>query len=70
MERNARVFRYQDQGGVHVITWGEIIEQYYPFWCAGMCSIGKQNQVSEQNCVDDFVVVHWAEEITHEKSGD
>ena len=53
-------YRYQDQGGEHVITRSQILEEYFPWWAAQMRKACKADQISEDACVDDFVVVHWA----------
>lgn len=45
------------------ITDEEILTQYYPWWHTEMVRIGKGHLVSNQNCVDDFCVVHWAYEV-------
>lgn len=58
-----RIFKYIDQDGEHTITDKEIIEQYYPYWQMGMKRIGKVDQISEEGCIEDFIVVHWASEV-------
>jgi len=41
----------------------EIIATYYPYWQEQMRRVGKESQISEQECINDWVVVHWAEEV-------
>lgn len=48
---------------VTVMTEAQIIAEYYPFWCEQMKKVGKADLISEQSCIDDWVVVHWAEEV-------
>lgn len=59
-----------DQGEVVVETLSDddIIKQYYPYWQDRM--VKKYGQVefdknwSEKDCIDDWVVIHWATEST------
>ena len=44
----------------HVMTEVDILATYYPYWCEQMRKVHKEDQISEQNCIDDWVVVHWA----------
>jgi hypothetical protein len=44
----------------------EILENYFPYWCDQMRKVGKGNQISHAACVEDFTVVHWAWDATHE----
>jgi len=46
------------------ITDKEILRFYWDYWKSQMGRVGKQEYISEQNCVDDFCVIYWATEIT------
>lgn len=48
-----------------VQTWSEaeILASYFPYWSAQMRKAGKAAQISEQACLEDWVVVHWAEPV-------
>jgi hypothetical protein len=50
-----------------VLTDDDIREQYYPHWYAKMCQkFGKDHvdaNYSFQDCVDDWVIVHWATKV-------
>lgn len=59
MESDER-YRYEDQDGPHEYTRREILASYFPYWSAEMQRIGKAAQISEQACVDDWIVVNWA----------
>ncbi len=51
--------------GQHVVeTWSEdqIIKSYFKYWCTKMVEAGRGDQVSRQQCIDDWIVVHWANE--------
>ena len=60
-----RRWRYTELGDdgqpvERVVTEAEILATYYPWWCEQMRKVHKDDQVSEPNCIDDWVVVHWA----------
>ncbi len=51
------------------VTEDEIIAKYWEYWQAGMrdCKHKKQeSEITRENCIDDFVVVHWATEVTRD----
>jgi hypothetical protein len=51
--------------GQHVQeTWSEaqILKSYYPYWCSMMIQNVAAPDLSEVNCIDDWCVVHWAQE--------
>ncbi len=51
--------------GQHVTeTWSEdqIIKSYYSYWTQKMIIAGKGAEVSRENCINDWCVVHWAAE--------
>jgi hypothetical protein len=57
------LYQYQDQDGVHTITRAEILAQTFVWWSEQMRQVGKADLISEEACVEDFIVVHWAWEI-------
>lgn len=51
--------------GQHVVeTWSttQILDSYFRYWCTKMIESGHGDQVSEEQCIDDWCVVHWAVE--------
>jgi hypothetical protein len=52
--------------GQHVQeTWSEpqILKSYYGYWCERMVSAGKNlENYTEQDCIEDWCIVHWAEQ--------
>lgn len=62
-----RKFRYNtptDTGNQVVqVTEEEILSTYFDYWSSQMVKAGKQDLISPENCIDDFVVVHWAWEV-------
>ena len=58
-----RRFRVNDLDGIHDVTDAEILETYYPWWASEMRRLGRDHIISEEACIEDWVVVHWAWEI-------
>lgn len=51
--------------GQHVQeTWNteQILKSYYTYWCTKMIQNVPNPDLSQENCIDDWVVVHWAVE--------
>lgn len=51
--------------GQHVQeTWNEeqIIKAYYTYWCTKMIQNVDNPDLSRENCIVDWTVVHWAME--------
>jgi len=51
--------------GQHVVeTWSEqqILKSYYPHWFHKMSQANSHSEINEQNCIDDWCVIHWAVE--------
>jgi hypothetical protein len=44
-------------------TDAEILKMYYPYWCEQMRKVGRENLISEEACLEDFIVVNWAWEV-------
>lgn len=63
MSREQR-WRYTDPDGTTEMSEAEILKHYYPYWCEQMKRVGKAQQISEQACIEDWVIVHWAEKVT------
>lgn len=71
-----RKFKYVDLGPngheENLITEEEIIERYWNFWHEKIYSVENSNtlrirdlplSLQVDQCIDDFLVVHWATEI-------
>jgi len=45
-------------------TWSEdqIIKSYYSYWSQKMIMAGLADDISTQRCIEDWAVVHWAQE--------
>lgn len=46
-----------------VRTEKEILDEYYETWKKLMKKVGRQEMISKDNCINDWVTTHWAEEI-------
>lgn len=63
-------FGYPIDGDDIVETWSEddVKEKYYPFWYGRMCDkFGKEHvdaNFTFEDCLVDWIVVHWAWEVT------
>jgi hypothetical protein len=42
------------------MTEKEILDIYWEYWSVKMREVGKEDQISEKACVDDWIVVNWA----------
>lgn len=53
---------------IETLSEDDIRKEYYPYWYRKMCEkFGKENvdsNYSFQDCLDDWIVVHWAWEVT------
>ena len=47
---------------VQEYTEDDIINEYWDFWYTDMVKkFGKEHElITEQNCIDDWVTIHWA----------
>lgn len=55
---------------VHVImSEGEILRRYWPYWSQKLRDLGREHLMTPRNCVDDFVVVNFAEEVIQRYGG-
>ena len=62
-------YNEQTESGDAVVTVSEdeILNQYWPWWYVKMCEkFGREvvdSDYTKQDCIDDWVVVHWAWEV-------
>jgi hypothetical protein len=54
---------YTDLDGTVTMTEAEILAAYGPYWREQMRRVGKEAEITEQGCIDDWVVVNWAERL-------
>lgn len=51
------------EGGGHEVvrtSEDEIRRLYYPYWSREMWKVEKQADITFENCLQDWVAVHWA----------
>jgi len=58
-----KTYKYQDSEGEYSLTEEEILQEYFDHWSKKMVKAGKSSIISEKNCIDDWVIVHWAREV-------
>ena len=47
----------------YTVTEDEIIAKTWDYFCSSMKKVGKENLITKQACIDDFIIVNWAEEV-------
>lgn len=62
------VYRYvepdeDDQPLIITVTRSMILKEYFPYWSKKLTDMGREHLITEDNCVDDFIAVHWAQQI-------
>lgn len=58
-----RLFKYNELDGEVVLTYTQVMEEYWVYWSTQMLRAGKSPLMTGENCLDDFLVVHWGWEI-------
>lgn len=41
-------------------TEAQILREYWPFWSGRMRELGRQHLISPRNCIEDWIIMHWA----------
>jgi len=62
-----RVFVYEDNSGYYEKTGQQILDEYWEHWKDRMNDVGKKSLVSEDKCIEDWIVNHWAWEKKDER---
>lgn len=60
-ERHFKVLEQNEGEVIYSESW--IKDNYWPYWCQQMRRIGKQDQISFESCIEDWIIINWAEEI-------
>ena len=50
----------------NILSDKAILDSYYDYWCGRMTKVGKADLINPQDCILDWVTVHWAVEATPE----
>jgi hypothetical protein len=48
---------------VMTFTENDIIRDYFPYWADCMEKVGKFDQISIKNCIEDWIMLNWAWEV-------
>lgn len=46
-----------------ILTKEEILSSYWDYWTSRMSSVGREHLISEERCIEDWCVIHWASKI-------
>lgn len=44
----------------HRYSEHQILAEYFPYWSKKMRELGREHLISEETCIEDWVVVNWA----------
>jgi len=59
----SRTFLYSDPDGDYIYDEDQIMEEFWGHWSVQMIKAGKSHLITRENCIEDWIVVHWATEI-------
>ncbi len=51
---------------VVAMSEGDIIDEYWEYWSEAMMKKGLDDLITKENCIEDWVVVHWAVEVDYD----
>jgi hypothetical protein len=51
---------YNEQDGLKIVSEEDIIRDYFPYWSDKMKKAGKEDKINHENCINDWVITHWA----------
>lgn len=61
-------YDFCDLGGNYRISRQEILETYFPYWSKKMREKDiDEDQITHSNCIEDWIVVHWASKVKENK---
>lgn len=46
-----------------ILTEEQIIREYFSYWSDQMRRVNKWKEITRKNCIEDWVVVMWAEKV-------
>ena len=66
-----KIYQYCEPGDnddvVYVrISETDIIREYFPYWSGMMRKVGNEHLITEERCIEDFCVIHWAYQVEGE----
>ena len=63
MDKPVKYYETSDQDGEYVLSEDEIIAEYWDYWSGRMKEVGKEDMISRENCINDWIIVNWAVEV-------
>lgn len=60
-----KYYKYSDLAGSVMLSRNEVLAEYWDYWKERMSSKYGSDSIliTEDNCIKDYMVLHWAEEI-------
>jgi hypothetical protein len=55
-----------DEAVYQIYSDRAILDTYWDYWSSTMRAVGRESQISENNCILDWSAIHWAEPATPE----
>jgi len=52
-----------DPDGDQVLTEDQIIAEFWDYWCTQMRRVGKEDMITRERCLEDWITINWAEEV-------
>jgi hypothetical protein len=59
---------YELDSSLETVSEDKIIKLYWNYWCDRMREVGKEDQITVKNCIEDWAAVYWAWET--DKNGE
>lgn len=57
------MYKYQDPWGEYTLSEKQILDEYWNYWSGCMLKAHKSPEITEENCIEDFCIIHWAWKI-------
>jgi hypothetical protein len=57
------LYKYEDLDGDHTLSRDAILDLYWDYWSGQMLKVGKSPLITEQCCIEDWMIVNWAQRI-------
>ena len=49
-----------------IISEEDILKEYLAYWTRRMKDVGKESEISPENCIEDWVANNWAWEVNEQ----
>ena len=51
---------WQEYDKWETLSEKDILNEYWDWWSGRMKEVGKEDMISEERCIEDWCIVHWA----------